>query len=142
LKQLLSVVLINLAQNRNTMRSIGNLLWLLCGGILISIEYVIASILMMVTIIGIPFGVQTLKMAELALWPFGHDSRTTSVSTGCTYTFFNLFWIIFGGFWIFLTHIILGLLLMLTIIGIPFGRQHFKLASLALTPFGREIYNK
>lgn len=124
------------------MNSLGNLLWMLCGGLIIAIEYTIASILMMITIIGIPFGVQTLKMADLALWPFGRDTRTTSISTGCTYTLFNLIWIVVGGFWIFITHIILGLLCMITIIGIPFGRQHFKLASLALTPFGREIYNK
>lgn len=124
------------------MNSLGNLLWMLCGGLIIAIEYTITSILMMITIIGIPFGVQTLKMADLALWPFGRDTRTTSISTGCTYTLFNLIWIVVGGFWIFITHIILGLLCMITIIGIPFCRQHFKLASLALTPFGREIYNK
>ena len=124
------------------MDTLGNMLWIVFGGLIIAIEYVIASLLMMITIIGIPFGMQTLKMADLALWPFGRDTRTTSVSTGCTYTIFNLLWLVIGGFWIFLTHIIIGFILMLTIIGIPFGRQHFKLASLALSPFGREIYNK
>lgn len=124
------------------MNALGNLLWMLCGGLLIAVEYTIASIIMMLTVIGIPFGVQTLKLADLALWPFGRDTRTTAISTGCIYTFFNFFWIVVAGFWIFLTHIILGLLCMLTIIGIPFGRQHFKLASLALTPFGREIFTK
>jgi uncharacterized membrane protein YccF (DUF307 family) len=124
------------------MGTLGNILWILCGGLIIAVEYVISSILMMVTIIGIPFGMQTLKMADLALWPFGRDTRTTSVSSGCMYTVLNLIWIIVGGFWIFLTHLILGVLLMITIIGIPFGRQHFKLASLALNPFGREICTK
>jgi uncharacterized membrane protein YccF (DUF307 family) len=120
----------------------GNILWIICGGFIIAVEYFIASILMMLTIIGIPFGLQTLKLADLALWPFNRDTRTTTVSSGCAYTVLNLFWLIFGGFWIFITHIILGLLLMITIIGIPFGIQHFKLASLALNPFGREIYTK
>jgi uncharacterized membrane protein YccF (DUF307 family) len=124
------------------MNFLGNTLWIITGGLIIAIEYVVASILMMLTIIGIPFGIQTLKLADLALWPFGRDTRTTDKSSGCLYTFLNLFWIIIGGFWIFLTHIVIGLLLMITIIGIPFGIQHFKLASLALNPFGREIYVK
>jgi len=124
------------------MSFLGNILWIICGGFIIAIEYLIASILMMITIIGIPFGLQTLKLADLALWPFKRDTRTTSVSSGCAYSILNLFWLIIGGFWIFLTHIVLGLLLMITIIGIPFGLQHFKLASLALNPFGREIYTK
>ena len=124
------------------MSSLGNLLWIICGGFIIAVEYFIASILMMLTIVGIPFGLQTLKLADLALWPFGRDTRTNSVSSGCAYAILNLFWLIIGGFWIFITHIVLGLLLMITIIGIPFGIQHFKLASLALNPFGREIYTK
>lgn len=121
---------------------LGNLLWIIFGGFIIAIEYFIASIIMMLTIVGIPFGIQTLKLADLALMPFGRDTRTTTVSSGCAFTILNLIWLIFGGLWIFLTHIVLGLLLMLTIIGIPFGKQHFKLASLALNPFGREIYTK
>lgn len=124
------------------MSTLGNLLWMICGGFIIAIEYVISSLLLMVTIVGIPFGVQTLKLAELALWPFGRDTRSNNFSTGCLGTIMNLIWIVVGGFWIFLTHIALGLLLMITIIGIPFGRQHFKLATLALTPFGREVYSK
>ena len=112
------------------------------GGFIIALEYLIASILLMITIVGIPFGIQVLKMADIALWPFGRDTRTTQSASGCLPTFFNLLWILVGGFWIFLTHLILGLLCAITIIGIPFARQHFKLASLALTPFGREIYSK
>jgi uncharacterized membrane protein YccF (DUF307 family) len=121
---------------------LGNLLWIIFGGFIIAVEYFIASIILMLTIIGIPFGIQTLKLADLALTPFGRDTRTTIVSSGCSYTILNLFWLIIGGFWIFLTHLIFGFLLTITIIGIPFGRQHFKLASLALNPFGREIYTK
>ncbi|HKM92259.1 MAG TPA: YccF domain-containing protein [Prolixibacteraceae bacterium] len=124
------------------MSTIGNLLWIIFGGFIIAVEYVIASILMMITIVGIPFGLQTLKMANLALWPFGRDTRSTEFATGCLGTIMNLLWIIVGGFWIFVSHIILGVLLSITIIGIPFGKQHFKLAAFALTPFGREVYNK
>jgi uncharacterized membrane protein YccF (DUF307 family) len=93
----------------------------------------------MITIIGIPFGLQTLKMASLAVWPFGRDSRVHSRSSGCLYILMNVIWLIFGGIWIALTHALLGLVLCITIIGIPFGLQHFKLTSLGLTPFGREI---
>ena len=124
------------------MSTLGNLLWIIFGGFIIAVEYVISSLLLMITIVGIPFGIQTLKLADLALWPFGRDTRSTNFSTGCLGTMMNLIWIIVGGFWIFLTHIVLGLLLTITIIGIPFGRQHFKLAALALTPFGREVYTK
>lgn len=124
------------------MSTLGNLIWIIFGGFIIAIEYVIASILMMITIVGIPFGLQTLKMADLALWPFGRDTKSNNFSTGCLGTIMNLIWIVVGGFWIFLTHLFFGVLLTITIIGIPFGRQHFKLAALALTPFGREVYRK
>ena len=89
------------------MSTIGNLLWIIFGGFIIAVEYVIASILMMITIVGIPFGLQTLKMANLALWPFGRDTRSTEFATGCLGTIMNLLWIIVGGFWIFVSHIIL-----------------------------------
>lgn len=127
---------------KNNMSFLGNLLWIIFGGFIIAIEYVISSLILMVTIVGIPFGFQTLKLADLALWPFGRDTRSNSFSTGCLGTIMNLVWILVGGFWIFLTHIALGIILTITIIGIPFGRQHFKLAALALTPFGREVYRK
>ncbi|MBN1924234.1 MAG: YccF domain-containing protein [Prolixibacteraceae bacterium] len=124
------------------MNTIGNFLWIIFGGLIIAIEYAISSIILMLTIVGIPFGLQTLKLADLALWPFGRDTRTNEISSGCLSVFMNFLWIIVGGFWIFLTHMILGLILAITIIGIPFARQHFKLAALAFTPFGREVYIK
>ncbi len=118
-----------------------NLLWLIFGGLLIAVEYVISSILLMITIIGIPFGLQTLKLAILALSPFGKTIRSTDQSGGCLNLLMNILWIFLGGIWISLTHLAFGLLLCITIIGIPFGLQHFKLASLALTPFGKDIVN-
>lgn len=116
-----------------------NLLWLVFGGILIAIEYIAASVLLMITIIGIPFGMQTLKMAGLALWPFGKEVRSGERAGGCLYVLMNVLWILLGGIWICLSHLLFGLFLCITIIGIPFGIQHFKLASLALTPFGKDI---
>jgi uncharacterized membrane protein YccF (DUF307 family) len=124
------------------MRILGNLLWLIFGGIIVAIEYFISSLLLMITIIGIPFGVQTLKLGILALWPFGKTTVQSQRSSGCLYMLFNIIWILIGGIWIALSHVIFGIILYITIIGIPFGNQHFKLASLALTPFGRDIIDK
>ncbi|MBN2480364.1 MAG: YccF domain-containing protein [Bacteroidales bacterium] len=121
------------------MKIIGNIIWLAFGGIIISIEYAVSSLALMVTIIGIPFGLQTLKLAILALWPFGSDVRQRDEATGCLYIVMNVLWILLGGIWIFLTHMIFGILLGITIIGIPFAMQHFKLAGLAFTPFGKDI---
>jgi len=119
-----------------------NILWLLLGGIFTCIEYIIASLLMMITIIGIPFGIQTFKLAGLALLPFGKEIQTTPQSGGCLNLLMNIIWLILGGFWICISHLIFGLVLCITIIGIPFGRQHFKLAGLALAPFGKTIVEK
>lgn len=116
-----------------------NILWILLGGLVTCVEYIVSSLLLMVTIVGIPFGLQTLKLAILALCPFGRQVRTAPHSGGCLSTLMNVIWILVGGIWICLSHLGFGLLLCITIIGIPFGRQHFKLAGLALTPFGKEI---
>ncbi|MBN2805015.1 MAG: YccF domain-containing protein [Prolixibacteraceae bacterium] len=124
------------------MSTLGNILWIILGGFIIALEYLVSGILMMITIVGIPFGIQAFKMAELALWPFGREIRQNAFASGCLGTLMNLIWIIIGGFWIFLTHLFLGVLLSITIIGIPFGRQHFKLAALALTPFGHDVAKK
>ena len=93
----------------------------------------------MITIIGIPFGIQTLKLGLLALWPFGKKVTTIESESGCISILMNVIWILFGGIWIAASHLVFGLLLFITIIGIPFGRQHFKLALLALTPFGKVV---
>ena len=78
----------------------------------------------------------------MALWPFGKTTRVVESSSGCLNTVMNVIWIVIGGFWICLSHIGCGLILAITIIGFPFARQHFKLATLALSPFGREIIDK
>ena len=78
-------------------------------------------------------------MASLALWPFGKTVRSGERSAGCLYILMNVLWIFLGGIWICLSHLAFGVVLCITIIGIPFGLQHFKLAGLALTPFGKDI---
>jgi uncharacterized membrane protein YccF (DUF307 family) len=123
------------------MRILGNLIWLIFGGFIIAIEYFIGSLILMITIVGIPFGIQTLKMSALAIWPFGRDTRVHARASGCLYILMNVLWLIFGGLWIALTHAMFGLILCVTIIGIPFGLQHFKLTAIALNPFGRDIVN-
>jgi uncharacterized membrane protein YccF (DUF307 family) len=124
------------------MKFFGNLIWLIFGGLIIAIEYFIGSLVLMITIVGIPFGIQTLKMALLSLWPIGRDTRVQSKASGCLYIIMNIIWLISGGIWIAITHAIFGAILCITIIGIPFGLQHFKLTAIALSPFGRDIIRK
>lgn len=120
------------------MKLLGNIIWLVFGGIEIAIEYVIASVALMITIIGIPFGLQNIKLALLALWPFGTRVRR-KVTHSCLSSVMNVIWFFVGGIWIWLSHMFFGVLFCITIIGIPFGKQHFKLAHIALTPFGHEV---
>ena len=117
-----------------------NIIWVVFGGLMIAIEYAVASIGMMVTIIGIPFGPQLFKIAGLALWPFGRDIRSGSNDGGCLSILMNIIWILFGGIEIAILHLGFGIFCCLTIVGIPFGVQHFKMALLALIPFGKEIH--
>lgn len=116
-----------------------NILWIILGGLLVCLEYIVGSVLLMITIIGIPFGLQSLKLALLALCPFGQRVVSTSSDGGCLSVLMNILWIFCGGIWIALTHLAFGVLLCITVIGIPFGMQHFKLAGLALTPFGKAV---
>lgn len=121
------------------MKTLGNVIWLVFGGIVTALEYFVASIPLFITIIGIPFALQTLKLGKLALWPFGSQIRIKPGNPGCLSTLMNILWFFIGGIWICLSHLIFGIIFGITIIGIPFAIQHFKLASLALTPFGREV---
>ncbi len=116
-----------------------NIIWVVFGGLMIAIEYAISSVLLMITIIGIPFGLQTLKLAAVALWPFGTDVVKSGFPSGCLAGIMNVIWWFLGGFVIALTHLGWGLLFCITIVGIPFGVQHFKLMRLALFPFGKNI---
>ena len=124
------------------MRTLGNVIWIVFGGIFIAIEYVIASIGLMVTIIGIPFGLQSLKLAEMALLPFDKKAVQNRTTSGCLALVMNIIWFFIGGLPIVLTHLFFGVLFYITIIGIPFGNQHFKLMKLAFSPFGKVIVNR
>lgn len=124
------------------MRTLGNVIWIVFGGIFIAIEYVIASIGLMVTIIGIPFGLQSLKLAEMALLPFDKKAVQNPTTSGCLALVMNIIWFFIGGLPIVLTHLFFGVLFYITIIGIPFGNQHFKLMKLAFSPFGKVILNR
>ncbi|MBO6250525.1 MAG: YccF domain-containing protein [Muribaculaceae bacterium] len=120
------------------MKLLGNIIWMIFGGILTAVEYFLGGLAMMITIIGIPFGLQSMKLGMLCLWPFGKKVIRKPTS-GCLNTVMNLIWFFVGGIWIALTHWFFGLLFYITIIGAPFGKQHMKMAHIALTPFGRTI---
>lgn len=124
------------------MKLLGNLIWIIFGGFVIAVEYVISSVGMMVTIVGIPFGLQSLKLAEVALFPFNKRVVSTPASLGCISFIMNVIWFFVGGLPIALTHLLFGLLFTITIIGIPFGNQHFKLMRLAFSPFGKQVLNR
>ena len=121
------------------MSILGNIIWLLFGGFFMFLSYIVSGLALCITIIGIPFGIQVFKIAVLALWPFGRRIVNKPTSNGCLYTLFNVIWILIGGIWTCLGHILWGVLFAVTIIGIPFAKQHFKLAELALMPFGKAI---
>ncbi|HSJ34707.1 MAG TPA: YccF domain-containing protein [Acidimicrobiia bacterium] len=123
-------------------RVILNLIWLVFAGVELAVGYVIGGLVMMVTIIGIPFGIQAFKLAGFTLWPFGRavvpDPDKSAVFSGVG----NFLWLILVGWWLALAHFIFGILMCLTIIGIPMGVASFKMAGLALVPFGRKIVDR
>ena len=121
------------------MKSLGNIIWLILGGLLIAIIYFAVGLLMCITIIGIPFDIQLFKLGGYALWPFGHELVNGPGEPGCLSIVMNLIWILLGWWEIALIHLFFGLLLCVTIIGIPWGLQHFKMALNAIFPFGKTI---
>ena len=121
------------------MRIIGNLLWWLFGGLEAAIGDFTGSVAMAITIIGIPVALQTFKLGLLCLWPFGAVVKETDGPTGCIRIPLNILWIVFGGLWSWLMHVFFGALLFVSIIGIPFAKQHFKMARLSLAPFGKTV---
>jgi uncharacterized membrane protein YccF (DUF307 family) len=122
------------------MSTLGNVLWIvLGGGILLFIEYLLGGIVLCLTIIGIPFGIQCIKLSMLALVPFGKRVEGGRSSSGVLAVVMNILWIFSGGIALVLTHLLFGLLCALSIVGIPFAKQHGKLAALSLTPFGHDV---
>ena len=121
------------------MNFIGYILWLVMGGFLIAVYYWVVGLLTCLTIVGIPFGAQLIKMGTFALWPFGRNVMPDTNDGGCLAIVMNVIWILVGGIEIAMIHLFFGVGLCITIIGIPFGLQHFKMALLALMPFGKKI---
>lgn len=122
------------------MNLIGNLLWIvLGGGIFVFLFYLLGGIILCLTIVGIPFGVQCFKLSMLGLVPFGRQITEKPTATGCLSIIMNIIWIFAAGIELALTHVVFGLLCAITIVGLPFARQHAKLAALCLTPFGKTI---
>ncbi len=119
------------------MSLLGNILWFLCGGILSGLSWLIVGCLWCITIIGIPIGLQCFKMAGVAFFPFGKE---IVYGGGGISLIANIFWLVFSGLELAIGYVFLGCLLCITIIGIPFGKQFFKLAKLALMPFGASVY--
>ncbi|MGN0148644.1 MAG: YccF domain-containing protein [Clostridia bacterium] len=118
------------------MGCLGNLLWFICGGFISGISWVLAGCLWCITIVGIPVGIQCFKFASLSFFPFGKE---VVYNGGAMSTLINIIWLIVSGLPLAIEHAVLGCLLCITIIGIPFGKQCFKLAKLALMPFGAVI---
>lgn len=124
------------------MRLLLNILWAtLGGGFVIALQYLFGGLVLCLTVVGIPFGLQCFKLAGLSLWPFGRhvDEDPSSAPSGMLSVIMNLVWLVFGGFTTFLSHIALAISLAITVIGIPFALQHVKLAVLSLFPFGRRV---
>jgi len=119
-------------------RTILNLLWLVLSGLWLALGYALAGVFMFILIITIPFGVASFRLAAYVLWPFGRTVvRRTEAGTASTIG--NVLWFILIGVWMAMAHLILGVLLCLTIIGIPLGLGNFKLAAVAIAPLGKEI---
>ena len=121
------------------MKGIGNILWLLFGGLLVAVIYYLVGLALCITIIGIPFGIQLFKLGTYALWPFGHDLVNGPDEPECLSVVMNLIWVLLGWWEIALIHLVCGLLLCITLVGIPWGFQHFKMAVASIFPFGKEI---
>lgn len=116
-----------------------NLVWLVLGGFIVFLGYLLGALLLCITIIGIPFGIQCFKLAGLALAPFGRDVREKDPPGGALAVIMNIIWILLPGLELAVLHLVLALLFAITIIGLPVAAQHLKMTRLALLPFGCEV---
>ncbi len=123
------------------MSFLGNIIWLIFGGLLAGLGYIIGGIVLCATIVGIPFGVQAIKIGVATFAPFGREVRDNENANSVGNIIFNMIWIILFGWEIAVAHLVHGIILAITIVGLPFAKQHFKLIPLALLPFGRGYTN-
>ena len=121
------------------MNLLGNLIWLIFGGLFAALGYIFGGIALCVTIIGIPWGLQCFKLAGVVLWPFGKQITPKQSATGCLTLFANIIWLLCGGLYTAFIHLVFAGIFFITIIGIPFARQHLKLMELSLLPFSRNV---
>jgi uncharacterized membrane protein YccF (DUF307 family) len=121
------------------MTTLGNILWFVLGGFLIAFGYLVGGVLLCLTIVGIPFGLQAFKLARAVAAPFGTKVVEREGASGCLPVVLNLIWILLPGLELALVHLVLAIVLGITVVGLPFARQHVKLVPLALMPFGRSI---
>ena len=124
-------------KEKSVMRILGNILWIIFGGLFCSLGWLLLGCLYCITIIGIPVGLQCFKMASLTLNPFGKEINRIDAGPGSF--ILNVLWLFGGGFGMALANFLWGVVLCITIVGIPFGKQFFKLASLSLCPFGTVV---
>lgn len=121
------------------MSLLGNIIWFVFGGLILGLAYIVFGLLYCLTIVGIPFGYQLMKIGLYAMHPFGKTPIFDPIPMGCLSLVLNIIWIVFGGIELAIAHLVVGVFFCITIIGIPFGLQHFKLAKLAILPFGQAL---
>ena len=118
------------------MRLLGNICWFIFGGFISGMGWVLSGILWCITVVGIPYGLQCFKFATMSFWPFG---RRIEYGGGAVSFLVNVIWFILNGWWMALGNFLIGCVWCITIVGIPFGKQFFKIAKLSLRPFGAYI---
>ena len=121
------------------MSFVGNLVWLVFGGLVAGLSYIVAGFALCLTIIGIPFGVKAMQFGWMVMMPYGKGVTLTPSAPGCVSVLFNIIWLVAVGWSIALTHLLFGIILLPTLIGIPFALQHFKLVPVALFPFSYRL---
>ncbi|MBP0001373.1 MAG: YccF domain-containing protein [Cyanobacteria bacterium SID2] len=123
------------------MSLIGNILWLIFGGFLSGLGYIIGGLGLCLTIVGIPFGIQAIKLGVATMTPFGKEIVEDSGANGTLTILFNIIWILLFGWEIAISHLTHAAILAITIVGLPFAKQHVKLIPMSLFPFGRSLKN-
>jgi uncharacterized membrane protein YccF (DUF307 family) len=118
---------------------LGNIIWLIFGGFFTGLGYIIGGLALCLTIVGIPFGIQSIKLGVATMTPFGMEIVPSGNGGGALRPLFNIIWLVLFGWEIAVGHLVAAVVLGITIIGLPFARQHLKLLPLALFPFGREL---
>ncbi|MCS3798387.1 YccF domain-containing protein [Niastella sp. OAS944] len=121
------------------MNLLGNLIWLIFGGLAAALGYIVGGFVLCLSIVGIPWGLQCFKLAGVVLWPFGKSIVPKQGGEGCLSLLCNIIWLLCGGLYTAIVHLLFAAIFYITIIGIPFGRQHLKLMELSLLPFSRNV---